>query len=128
MISIVPLWMFDISSNIPSIWREYLWVEPFVRIMVSLMEGLMLIKKLLHQWFLVAKSPSRPGYPLRDICVINYHGYVSLAGIIIKSFLMVYHRICSNSTTTGDTCRKGNAYSSGAHEFNSGLCCSISSV
>ena len=34
-----------IGSNIPTTWSAYLWVELIVPIMVSLMEGLMLIKK-----------------------------------------------------------------------------------
>jgi len=42
-----------ISSNIPETWSEYLWVELIVLIMVFLMDGLMLIKKLPNQWFLV---------------------------------------------------------------------------
>jgi hypothetical protein len=46
-----------IGSNIPATWSEYLRVELVVPIMVSLMEGLILIKKLLNQWFRVVKSP-----------------------------------------------------------------------
>ena len=37
----------------------------------------------------------------------------------VLSSNMTYHRICSNSTTTGDTCETGNVYSYGAHEFTS---------
>ena len=39
----------------------------------------------------------------------------------VLSSNMIYYRICSNSTTTGDTCRTGYAYYYGAHEFDSGF-------
>jgi len=37
---------------------------------------------------------------------------------VISSF-MTYHRVCNKSSTTGVTCEKGTAYSSGAPELSS---------
>ena len=104
-----------------------------------LYRGLLLTRKLLNQWFLLAnlKSSLRKCYDRHDdlvghqnICVINdIICSTCRKHFPVFSSFMTYHRVYNQINTTGVTSGAGTAYPSGAPEFIPGFqwgsCCSI---
>ena len=131
-------------SNIPIVLAYGVYIsdipELVVSIMIFLIEGLLLTRKVLGQGFQVVrlKSSLRNFYGHHHVLITAYLCYkksrmcsVGSNHNPIRSSVMAYHRLCNRSNTIGAICGSGTAYPSSAHEFAPivslsywGSCCS----
>jgi hypothetical protein len=119
-----------ICSNIPAAPAYGVYISQLIRYSRAcgsyqdfLDRGLLLIRKLLNQWFLLVKLKSSLrkwlGWPLWNIGVTNDHRYVPLVINISRSFprSWLITGFVTSLTRRGVTSGAGTAYPSGAPEF-----------